>query len=73
MSTARVYRRNHPRTQRREDDPLVTVSMHLRKRQLAALDQRADAAHTSRAALVREAIDGLLTHLKRPSSGRTGG
>jgi Ribbon-helix-helix protein, copG family len=73
MSTARVYRRNHLRTRGREDDPLVTVSLHLRKRQLTALDQRADAARTSRAALVREAINRLLTHLKRLSSGRMGG
>jgi hypothetical protein len=73
MSPARRYQGGRPRTQRRADDPLVTVSLHLRKRQLTALDQRADAAHTSRAALVREAIDRLLTHLKRPSSGRTGG
>jgi hypothetical protein len=75
MSTARVYRGGRPRTQGRVDNPLVTVSLHVRKGQLAALDQLADAAHTSRAALVREAIDHLLTHLKclltrlkRPSS-----
>jgi predicted transcriptional regulator len=43
----------------------VTVSLQVRKRQLAALDQLADAEHTSRAALVREAIDRLLTRLKR--------
>ena len=73
MSPARMYQGGCPRTQRREDDPLVTVSMHLRQGQLAERDQLADAAHTSRAALVREAIDGRLTHLKRPSSGRTGG
>jgi hypothetical protein len=42
-------------------DPLVSVSVHLRKHQLALLDQRADAEHTSRAELVREAIDLLLT------------
>jgi hypothetical protein len=53
---------------------LVTVSLHVRQSQLAALDQLADAEHTSRAALVREAIDrlliglkGLLAGLKRPS------
>jgi hypothetical protein len=51
----------------------VTVSMHLRKSQLAGLDQLADAVHISRAALVREAIDRLLTRLTRPSSRRTGG
>jgi hypothetical protein len=38
----------------------------VQKRQLATLDQRADAALTSRAALVREAIDGLITRLKHP-------
>ena len=74
MSRARVYRGGRPRMQGRNEDPLVTVSLQVRKGQLAALDQLADAAHTSRAALVREAIDrlltrlkGLLTHLKRPS------
>jgi predicted transcriptional regulator len=44
----------------------VTVSLHVRQRQLTALDQLADAAHISRAALVREAIDRLLTLLKHP-------
>jgi hypothetical protein len=44
---------------------LVTVSIHLRKSQLAALDRLADAEHTSRAELVREAIDLLLKRLKR--------
>jgi hypothetical protein len=80
MTTERGYRGGRPRTQRHAEDPLVTVSLQVRQRQLAALDQRADAAHTSRAALVREAIDGLLTRLqrlltrlKRPSSWRTGG
>jgi hypothetical protein len=80
MSTGRTYRRGRPRTQGRADDPLVTVSLHVRKGQLAALDQLADAAQTSRAALVRDAIDDLLahlkcllTHLKRPSSWHTGG
>ncbi len=43
MSTARVYRGGRPRTQGRVDDPLVTVSLHVRKSQLAALDQLADA------------------------------
>jgi len=43
----------------------VTVSLHVRKSQLAELDQLADAERTSRAALVREAIDRLLTRLKR--------
>jgi predicted transcriptional regulator len=41
------------------------VSLHVRKSQLTDLDQLADAGHISRAALVREAIDRLLTHLKR--------
>jgi metal-responsive CopG/Arc/MetJ family transcriptional regulator len=65
MSTQRVYRGGRPRKQGWEADPLVTVSVHLRKSQLTQLDQRADAEHTSRAALVREAIAQLLTHLKR--------
>ena len=74
MSTPGVNRGGYPRTQGREDDPLVTVSLHVRKSQLAELDQLADAERTSRAALVREAIDRLLkglkhilTRLKRPS------
>jgi hypothetical protein len=40
------------------------VSLHVRKGQLAALDQLANAEHISRAALVREANDRLLTRLK---------
>jgi hypothetical protein len=68
MSPARVYQGGRPRRQGWEEDPLVTVSLHLRQCQRAALDQLADAAPTSRAALVREAIDGLLTPLRRPSS-----
>jgi Ribbon-helix-helix protein, copG family len=68
MSTpAGGYQGGHPRIQGRAEDPLVTVSLHVRQSQLAALDQRADAAHTSRAALVREAINRLLTRLKRYS------
>jgi Ribbon-helix-helix protein, copG family len=74
MTTERVYRGGRPRTQGNNDDPLVTVSLHVRKSQLAELDQLADAERTSRAALVREAIDrlltrlkGLFTRLKRPS------
>jgi Arc/MetJ-type ribon-helix-helix transcriptional regulator len=43
----------------------VTVNVHVRKSQLAALDQLADAERTSRAELVREAIDLLLKRLKR--------
>jgi hypothetical protein len=39
--------------------------VHLRKSQLAAVDQLADAEHISRAELVREAIDLLLKRLKR--------
>ena len=66
MSTARVDRGGRPRIQRREDHPLVTVSLQVRKGQLAALDQLADVAHTSRVPLVREAIDRLLTRLKCP-------
>jgi hypothetical protein len=64
MSTERVYRGGRRRTQGRDNDPLVTVSLHVRKSQLAELDQLADAERTSRAALVREAIDRLLTRLK---------
>jgi metal-responsive CopG/Arc/MetJ family transcriptional regulator len=45
---------------------LVIVSVHLWKSQLATLDQSADEEHTSRAELVREAIDLLLKRLKRP-------
>jgi hypothetical protein len=67
MSTARVYRGGCPRPQRGEDDPLVTMSLHVWKGQLAELDQLADAAHTIRAPLMREAIDRLLTRLKRSS------
>jgi metal-responsive CopG/Arc/MetJ family transcriptional regulator len=65
MTTERVSRGGRPRTQGREDDPLVTVSLHVRKRQLAELDQLANAEHMSRAALVREAIDRLLNRLNR--------
>jgi metal-responsive CopG/Arc/MetJ family transcriptional regulator len=67
MSTPGVNRGGYPRTQGREDDPLVTVSLHVRKSQLAELDRLADAQRTSRAALVRDAIDRLLTQLNRPS------
>ncbi|HEX2276456.1 MAG TPA: ribbon-helix-helix protein, CopG family [Candidatus Tectomicrobia bacterium] len=41
------------------------MSLHLRKSQLTALDQLADAEHTSRAELVREAVNLLLGRLKR--------
>jgi hypothetical protein len=36
MTTERVYRGGRPRTQGHEDDPLVTVSLHVRKSQLVA-------------------------------------
>ncbi|HXH13813.1 MAG TPA: ribbon-helix-helix protein, CopG family [Alphaproteobacteria bacterium] len=65
MATVRAPRGGRPRKQGLEEDPLVTVSLHLRKSQLAALDQLANAEHTSRAELVREAIDLLLKRLKR--------
>jgi metal-responsive CopG/Arc/MetJ family transcriptional regulator len=65
MAAARAPRGGRPRTQGVQEDPLVTVSMHVRKSQLAALDQLANAEHTSRAELVREAIDQLLKRLKR--------
>jgi predicted transcriptional regulator len=42
----------------------VTVSLQVRQRQLTELDQLADAVDTSRAALVRKAIDRLLARLK---------
>jgi hypothetical protein len=80
MTPACVYRGGRPRTQGQEADPLLTMSLHVRQGQRATLDQLADAAHTCRAALVRETIDrlltrlqGLLTHQNRPSSWRTGG
>jgi hypothetical protein len=66
MSTPEADRGGRPRTQGRGDDPLVTVSLHARKSQLTQLDQLAAASHTSRAALVREAIDRLLTRLQHP-------
>jgi hypothetical protein len=66
MAAAHVPRGGRPRKQGWEADPLVTVSLHLRKSQLATLDQLADAEHTSRAELVREAIDHLLKRLIRP-------
>jgi len=65
MVTEREYRGGRPRKQGREEDPLVAVNLHVRQSQLAALDQLADAEHTSRAELVREAIDLLLKRLKR--------
>ncbi len=49
MTSECVYRGGRPRPQGRKDDPLVTVSLQLRKHQLAELDQLADAEHTSRA------------------------
>ena len=64
MADARAPRGGRPRKQGWEEDPLVTVSIH-GKSQLAALDRLADAEHTSRAELVREAIDLLLKRLKR--------
>jgi Ribbon-helix-helix protein, copG family len=66
MAAAHVPRGGRPRKQGWEADPLVTVSLHLRKSQLATLDQLADAEHTSRAELIRKAIDLLLTRLNRP-------
>ena len=66
MAAAHAPRGGRPRTQGWEEDPLVTVSVHLRKSQLTALDRLAIAEHTSRAELVREAIDLLRERLKRP-------
>ena len=65
MTVARQPHGGRLRTQGRAEDPLVTVSLHVRQGQRAELDQLADAEHTSRAALVREAIDRLLKGLKR--------
>ena len=66
MSTQRIYRGKRPRQQGSAEDPLVTVNLHVWQRQLAVLDKLADAEHTSRAALVREAIDLLLKRLTCP-------
>jgi metal-responsive CopG/Arc/MetJ family transcriptional regulator len=65
MGVGHAPRGGRRRKQGWEEDPLVTVNVHLRKSQLAALDQLADAARRSRAELVREAIDHLLKRLKR--------
>jgi hypothetical protein len=65
MLVGRAQRGGRPRKQGSEENPLVTVNVHLRKSQLAHLDQLADAEHTSRAELIREAIDLLLKRLKR--------
>ena len=64
MSSGREYQGGRPRTQGSEDDPLVTVNLHVRKSQLAVLDDLASAERTSRAELIRRAIDLLLTSLK---------
>jgi hypothetical protein len=48
MSTARVYRGDARGPQGHEDDPLVTVSLHVWQSQLAELDPLTDAAHTSK-------------------------
>ena len=66
MVVERARRGGRPRKQGWVEDPLVTVSVHLRKSQLAALDQLADMEHTSRAELIREAIDLLLKRFQRP-------
>lgn len=65
MVAGRGHRGGRPRKQGWEEDPLVTVNLHVRKSQLVELDHLADADHTSRAELVREAIDLLLKRLKR--------
>jgi len=65
MSAPEADRGGRQRKQEHQDDLLITVSLHVRKRQLTELDQLAAGAHTSRAALVREAIDRLLKGLKR--------
>jgi hypothetical protein len=60
MRAERAYRGGRPRKQGTEEDPLVTVNLHVRRSQLAALDHLADVERTSRAGLVREAVDLLL-------------
>jgi metal-responsive CopG/Arc/MetJ family transcriptional regulator len=60
MVAERARRGGRPRQQGWTVDPLMTVSVHLRQSQLAILDQLADTEHTSRAELIREAIDLLL-------------
>ena len=55
-----VARGGRPRQQGRAEDALVTANLQVRKSHLATLDQLADAEHTSRAELVREAIDLLI-------------
>jgi hypothetical protein len=66
MSTPKVDWEGRQRPKGGDDDPLITVSLHVRKSQLTDLDQLAAMGHTSRAALVREAIDRLLTRLHHP-------
>ena len=66
MAAERARRGGRPRQQGWAADPLVTVSVHVRKSQLALVDQLADTEHTSRAELIREAIDLLLKHFKQP-------
>jgi hypothetical protein len=66
MATERARRGGRARQQGWAEDPLVTVSMHLRKSQLVSLDHLADAERTSRAELVRQAIDLLLKGFKHP-------
>jgi hypothetical protein len=56
MVAERARRGGRPRQQGLAEDPLVTVSVHLRKSQLATLDQLADTEHTSRAELVRAVL-----------------
>jgi hypothetical protein len=60
MVAERARRGGRRRKQGGVEDPLVTVSVHLRKSQLATMDQLAVTERTSRAELVREAIDLLL-------------
>ena len=66
MPVERARRGGRPRKQGWAEDPLVTVSVHLRKSQLAILDQLADTERTSRAELVREGIDLLLKRFQQP-------
>jgi metal-responsive CopG/Arc/MetJ family transcriptional regulator len=66
MAVERARRGGRPRKQGWAEDPLVTVSVHLRKSQLTILDQLADTERTSRAELIRESIDLLLKRFQHP-------
>lgn len=66
MVAERARRGGRPWKQEWAEGPLVMVSVHLRKSQLAILDQLADTEHTSCAELVREEIGLLLKRFQHP-------